>query len=183
MAGHNGAMGRIRHFVREVSITLTLALGVFLGVQAWLTRDTPPNWAPPQTLVWLRPDGTERQGNWADLRAELGLPDTAPLALHVWATWCGICRAEEGTVTALAADHPVVTLATRSGDAATVRAYLRQRGLPWVTVLDADGRIAAAHGWRSVPVFAVLTPEDRLRHVTVGYTTGWSMRLRLWAGR
>ncbi|WP_334154723.1 redoxin family protein [Tepidimonas sp.] len=176
-------MGRIRHFVREASITLTLALGVFLGVQAWLTRATPERWAPEGTLAWLLPDGTEGRGPWAELRAQLGPGADAPVALHVWATWCGICRAEESTVTALAAERPVVTLATRSGEAAAVRAYLRQRGLPWVTVLDADGRLAAAHGWRSVPVFAVLDAGDRLRHVTVGYTTGVGMRLRLWAAK
>ncbi|MDW8337503.1 MAG: protein disulfide oxidoreductase [Tepidimonas sp.] len=172
-------MGRIRHFVREASITLTLALGVFLGVQAWLTRATPPQWAPQGTLTWLLPDGTVQHGTWADLRAQMGTPAGQVLALHVWAPWCGFCRAEESAVTALASRHPVITLATRSGDAASVRAYLRQRGLPWVTVLDPDGGLAAAHGWHSVPVFAVLDAGDRLRHVTVGYTTGWGMRWRL----
>lgn len=174
-------MGRIRHFVREASITLTLALGVFLGVQAWLTRATPQHWTPPATLTWLLPDGTVQRGNWSDLRTQIDIPSGQAIALHVWATWCGICRAEESTVTALGRKHPVVTLATRSGDAASVRAYLHQRGLPWVTVLDPDGSLAAAHGWRSVPVFAVLNASDQLRHVTVGYTTGVGMRLRLWA--
>lgn len=173
-------MARMRHFVRETALTLTLALGVFLGLQAWLTRGTPEHWAPSGTLAWLAPDGTEGRGTWQDLRAQLGLEAHAPLALHVWATWCSICRAEESTITALAATYPVVTVATRSGDATAVRAHLRQRGLPWITVLDSDGRIAASHGWRSVPVFAVLDGASRLRHVTVGYTTGWGMRLRLW---
>ncbi|MFN3956201.1 MAG: redoxin family protein [Tepidimonas ignava] len=176
-------MRRWQHCLRETVLTLTVATGVFLGVQAWLTRDTPPRWMDAGTVTWLMADGTQHHGTLDELRARLGVPADAPVALHVWATWCSICRLEESNVTALARDHPVITLATRSGDAAAVRAYLRQRGLPWVTVLDPDGRLAAAHGWRSVPVFAVLLADGRLRHVTVGYTTGWGMRWRWWWAR
>lgn len=177
-------MRRTLKTLRELALTVVIALAVFLGAQAWQTRDTPERWQHDGLLSWVQPDGTRGSGTWQDLRAQTGIAPDAPLALHVWATWCSICRAEEGTITDLSRDQPVVTLATRSGDAATVQAYLRQRGLPWVAVLDPDGRIAAQHGWRAVPVFSVLAPDGTLRHTTVGYTTGWGMRLRLWwAGR
>lgn len=173
-------MRRALRILREVALTVVIAVGVFLAVQAWLIRDTPGRWLADGTLAWVLPDGSEGRGTLHDLRAQLGVAPDAPMALHVWATWCSICRAEEGTVTALGREHAVVTLATRSGERATVQGHLRQRGLPWVTVLDPDGRLAAAHGWRAVPVFSVLMPDGALRHTTVGYTTGWGMRLRLW---
>jgi len=173
-------MTKTRHLLREAAITLAIAAAVFLAAQAWMTRDTPERWSADGLLAWVLPDGTEGRGTLADLRAQMGVPAGMPVAMHVWATWCSICRAEEGTVTDLTREHPVITLATRSGDGAAIRTYQRQRGLPWVTVLDPDGRIAAAHGWRSVPVFSVLGADGGLRQTTVGYTTGWGMRLRLW---
>ncbi|WP_058615632.1 redoxin domain-containing protein [Tepidimonas taiwanensis] len=176
-------MAFTRQTLREAALTVAMAVGVFLAVQAWQTRDASPRWQGPPTLAWVLPDGTQGRGTLQDLRAQLGIAPQAPIALHVWAAWCSICRAEEGTVTALGREYAVITLATRSGDAQAVERYLRERRLPWVTLLDPGGAIAAAHGWRAVPVFSVLTADGALRHTTVGYTTGWGMRLRLWWAR
>ena len=87
---------------------------------------------------------------------------------------------EEGSITDVQQDWPVLTVAMRSGDAARVQRELQQRGLPWLSAVDADGAIAKRYGLVSVPAFVVLDPEGRIRHASVGYTPEWSMRLRLW---
>jgi thiol-disulfide isomerase/thioredoxin len=100
--------------------------------------------------------------------------------VHVWADWCPICRAEEGTITTLQGDWPVLTVAMQSGSAAQVAAVLQQRGLPWSAVVDPQGQLSRALGVGAVPAFGVLDAQGRLRLPTVGYTTSWGMRLRLW---
>lgn len=103
-----------------------------------------------------------------------------PVAVYFWAEWCPICKAQEGTVDALRADWPVLTVAMQSGDAAAVSRVLRERGLAWPAALDPDGRIAARYGIRAVPALVVVDARGRLRSVAVGYTTGIGMRARLW---
>ena len=63
-----------------------------------------------------------------------------------------------------------------------VARHLQRRGLAWHTLVDPQGRLSQGLGFAAVPGFAVLTPDGRLRWATVGLTSGWGMRLRLWLG-
>jgi thiol:disulfide interchange protein len=103
-----------------------------------------------------------------------------PVALYFWAEWCAICKLNQGAVDSLAADHPVLTVAMQSGDAAAVARQLSTRGLSWTTAVDDSGRIAAAYGLSGVPAFIVLDARGRIRFAEQGYTSGLGMRGRLW---
>jgi thiol-disulfide isomerase/thioredoxin len=149
-----------------------LVLGVYLGVRAWQTRGTAGGLAP--TL-----EGTTLDGEAVSLAALRG----QPVMVHFWATWCGVCRVEEGNIEAVAADHRVLTVATRSGAPGEVDAYRRERGLSAPVILDPDGRLAAEWGVRSLPTSFVLDSDGRIRHVEVGYTTELGLRARLWLAR
>jgi thiol-disulfide isomerase/thioredoxin len=162
--------------------TLLLMLAVFWAVQAWQTRHLaamPDLQAPVQ---WLDSQGQPQTGTLHEALAAIN-PSGGPIALYVWAEWCAICTAQQSTVQRLQQDWPALTVAMQSGDAAQVGRYLRQRELAWATVIDSRAEWAHAQGVRSVPAFAVLDPQGRLRHPTVGYTSGWGMRARLWAAR
>jgi thiol-disulfide isomerase/thioredoxin len=158
--------------------TVLLLVGVLLGVQAWQTRDIPPHWPDTGALLQVvDAQGAVYNQTLAQWRA--AHPGRA-VAVHVWADWCPICRAEEGTITTLQGDWPVLTVAMQSGSAAQVAAVLQQRGLPWSAVVDPQGQLSRALGVGAVPAFGVLDAQGRLRLPTVGYTTSWGMRLRLW---
>lgn len=150
---------------------------VFLAVQTWRTRDVPDRPAPDLAISVLQPDGTTLSTTLAQWQQ--AHPGQA-VALHFWAEWCPICRAEEGSVTSLAQDWPVLTVAMQSGPAAKVRQVQQQRQLPWQTAVDPRGELTRAFGFESVPAFVVLDEEGRLRSATVGYTSELGMRLRLW---
>ncbi len=155
-------------------ITLALALAVVLGVNAWQTRHVPDGAAPEFTAPLAGTDAALTLAQW---RAQH--PGRA-VALHFWADWCPICKLEEGSVTAVQQDWPVLAVAMRSGDAGKVARVLAQRQLPWPSVVDADGRLSASYGLKAVPAFIVLDAEGHIRHAAVGYTTEAGMRLRLW---
>ena len=167
-----GAGGRWRRWARRAA-EIGLVLLVFFGIQWWQARDVPRGPAPDFTAPMA--DGSS--GSLARWRSA---HPGATFGVYFWAEWCPICKAQEGSVDALRADWPVLTVAMRSGDATTVAKVLRERGLDWATAIDADGGIAARYGLHGVPALVVVDGKGEIRSVMVGYTTTLGMRLRLW---
>lgn len=157
--------------------TLAVVLAVFLGVQAWQTRGVPAGEAPELAFTLLQPDGSRTSTTLSAWRAQ---HPGEPVALHVWADWCPICRTEEHSITRLVPHGRVLTVAMQSGQADAVARVLAQRQLPWPTAVDPRGEMARALGFQSVPAFVVVDGQGQLRGATVGYTTELGMRLRLW---
>ena len=148
---------------------LLVFLGVYLGVRAWLQRDMAEGPPPVDELQLI--DGQ---------RVKLTDNRNGPLLIYFWASWCGICGLERGTVDSIAHDWPVLTVAMQSGGPQDIRAYLERHGLDWKVVADPDGRLAARFGLRGVPAFFVLDPSGRIVLHESGYTTEAGLRLRLW---
>ncbi len=152
---------------------LALLLLVLTAIHWWQTRDVASGPAP--LLAGQLLDG--RPVALADYRGR-------PLLVHFWATWCPVCRLEQGSIAALAQDYPVLTVATGSGSGEEVAAYLAEAGLDFPVLLDESGALGQAWGVRGVPASFVIDAEGRIAHVAVGYTTGLGLRARLWlAGR
>ncbi|MGK0674545.1 MAG: protein disulfide oxidoreductase [Halothiobacillaceae bacterium] len=111
--------------------------------------------------------------------------DTATLAgrgfiVHVWGSWCPICRMELPGMARLAHDVPVISIVWRSGDDGAVRTFLAEEGVELPVVNDPDGRLVAGLGVKGVPLHLVVDGTGRIRFVETGYTTSWGLRARLW---
>jgi peroxiredoxin len=160
---------RWRRYARDLAFVVAIVLGMH-----WVqTRHVPDGEAPP----FVAPSAAGGELSLAEWRSAHA---AGPVGLYFWADWCGICTAQQGSMDDVQADWPVLTVAMQSGDAAAVSQVLTARGLDWNTAVDADGRIAARYGLRGVPAFVVLDREGRIRSVSVGYTTEWGIRARLW---
>ena len=157
--------------------TLVLAAVVMISVQTWQTRDVPDDQAPDFVLTFVQPDGTSKNSTLADWRAR---HPGQPVALHFWADWCPICRTEENSITRLTRDWPVLTVAMQSGPADNVLRVLQKRQLPWNAAVDERGTVMHSYGFKGVPAFVVIDANGQLRTPTMGYTTEFGMRLRLW---
>mgnify|MGYP005862278167 CR=1 FL=1 len=112
----------------------------------------------------------------------LALTDFAgrPVLVHFWATWCPVCRFEEDSIDALAADRPVVTVAVSSGSDEELMQYREERQLDFPVINDPGGALAARYGVEGVPASFVIGPEGKIRFTSVGYTTGIGLRVRMW---
>ena len=162
-----------RHRWLRWALDAALIVLVIVAVQLWQTRHVPFGAAPD----FAGPLATGGAMGLAAWRAD---HPGRPVAVYFWAEWCPICKAQQGSITSLAKDWPVLTVAMQSGPPAEVARVLAERGLAWPTVVDESGAIASRHGLVGVPALAVIDADGRLRTVAVGYTTALGMRARLW---
>jgi peroxiredoxin len=165
---------RRRRWLSRVGEVL-LFVALFAGVRAWTGRAVAQGPAP--AIEGQALDG--RPLSLAGYRGE-------PVLVHFWASWCSVCRLEEGSIQKLAAagEHRVITVATGSGDAAKVAGYLKSKGLAFPTLVDEDGELGEAFGVTGLPTTFVVGPDGVIRFAEVGFTTRFGMLARLWwAGR
>ena len=159
---------RLRRWLGEAA----LIAAVLLGIHLWTTRDAVRGPAPDIAAVLL--DG--RRTSLADYRGQ-------PLLVHFWATWCPVCRWEEGAVDAIAKDHQVLTVAMQSGNAGAIAEYLSTQGVNFPVHVDEHGEMAARWGVTGLPTSFVVDGAGQIRSVSTGLTTGITLRLRLWLAR
>ncbi len=151
------------------AIELVAVLVLILGIRAWQQSGTARGPAPALA-------GELLDGKPVVLAAYTG----QPVLVHFWATWCPICRAEQGSIDALARDMSVITVAMQSGDRSAVTQYLRNEALRFPVLNDPDGVMATRWGVRAVPASFIVDGAGQIRFVEVGYTTGVGLRLRMW---
>ncbi len=173
-------MHRLRRWLHDwrsyVLALLILAIGVW-ALDTWRARHQLRGPAPEFSAELAGVSGTDR----ITLEGWRAQHPGRAVALYFWAEWCPYCRAEEGSISALQQDWPVLTVATlRSGNAAQVARLLQKRQLTWLTAVDAEGSLLARYGQQGVPALVVLDAKGHIRHISIGNTPEWLMRLRLW---
>ena len=147
---------------------IVLLLLIFAAVQWWQARDLAAGLAPP--LAGLLSDGREYRLSPAD----------GPVLVYFWASWCPVCRLEQGNIEAIASDSEVITIATNSGSAAEVNAYLDEQGLGMKVLMDETGDIARHWGATGVPASFIVDRDGRIAYAGMGYATEIGLRARMW---
>ncbi len=145
-------------------------LAIIFGVRAWQQRGMLDGEAPDF-------ERTALNGDVIHLDNYRG----KPVLLHFWASWCPMCELEQGSISGIAKDWKVITIAFQSGGAEEVQRYMeREKITEWVTIVDEDGSLSGQYGIKGVPTSYVLDEEGIIRFREVGLTSGWGLRLRLW---
>jgi peroxiredoxin len=159
---------RYWRWVRDAGIALLL----LIGIRMYQQRNMPKGAAPALS-------GSDLSGapvSLADYRGK-------PVLLHFWATWCGVCKVEQHNIDAVARDLPVLSVASQSGDASEVAAFVREHGIAPRVIVDEESALARRFGVRAFPASFVIDGNGAIRHVEVGYTTELGLRLRMWLAR
>lgn len=155
---------------RGYAVNVLVLVIVVAGIRWWQHRDMNSGAAPAL-------QGLTLAGQPYTLAARPG----KPVLVHFWATWCPICRAEQGSIAAIAHDYPnVITVAMQSGTPQEVSRHMHEQGIDFPVVNDQDGMLSGAWGVHAVPVSFIIAPDGQVRFIEVGYTTGIGLRLRLW---
>jgi peroxiredoxin len=155
---------RYRRWARDILILLA----VFLAIQWWQARDMPRGEAP--ALL-----GLDLEGQPLALSAYRG----QPVLVHFWATWCPVCRLGNDSIARIAEDHAVISVATTSGTAAELRAFLEENGLRMPVLLDESGELARQWKVRGVPATFVVDSAGLIDYAGMGYSSEIGLRVRL----
>lgn len=158
---------------RRWAVEISIFIAVFIAFQMWQLRDTTRGPAPEFS-------GQRLDGSQFDLAAWRASHPGQPVLLYFWAEWCPVCKTTAGSVSDIAADWPVTSIAIQSGPAADVGKLMQERGYHWPTLADPPGAIMKQYGIPGVPGFVIIAPDGEIRFVSVGYTSEIGLRLRLW---
>lgn len=155
---------------RRYAINALIIIVLVAGIRLWQQRDMVSGAAPVLKGVTLTQQLYELPAH----------PDN-PTLVHFWATWCPICRTEQGAIAAIARDYPnTITVAMNSGLTNEVKRYMQEQGIEFPAVNDPDGSISETWGVHAVPASFIVAPDGKIQFVEVGYTTEIGLRLRLW---
>ncbi|HEY6042494.1 MAG TPA: TlpA disulfide reductase family protein, partial [Anaerolineae bacterium] len=117
--------------------------------------------APDFTLA----DLDNRPVNLAKLRGQV-------VVLNFWATWCGPCREELGTIEKIRsqyADRPVVILGINQQEYAdSVRGYADLYHLNFTMLLDSKSEVGRAYRVNGLPTTYFVDRAGIIRHIEIG---------------
>ena len=149
-------------------LQLLVVVALYLGIQAYHKRNTVSGFAP--SLYGTLLDGSAFDPDLYKGRSYM---------VHFWATWCSVCRLEQGSISGIAEDYPIITIASQSGTNEEVAKFVKDQGLHFPVLVDNNGQWAKSFGVQAYPTSFIVNGEGKIRFVEVGYTTELGLRSRL----
>ncbi|KYJ86582.1 redoxin family protein [Sulfurovum riftiae] len=102
-----------------------------------------------------------------------------PVMIHFWATWCRTCKMEAANIEHVSKKYEVLTIAVKSGDDGKIKRYLREKGLSFRVLNDAEGSWAQAFRVKAFPTTFIYDGKGELKFTEVGYTTTAGLLARM----
>lgn len=165
-----------------------LVIAIFLGVNAWQSRDHLRGPAPAFNLVALDPRQDPRQGDAAaggGIAAARVSNETLagkPTMIVFWAPWCGVCRADSPAVSRVQSmvgeRANVVSIASEYDSLQDVQRYVDDVNVDYPVLLGGK-KTAREFRVKAFPTVFFLDSEGNIDGSVVGYTTTAGLLARL----
>lgn len=158
--------------VRLLMDVVLLAL-LFTGVGLWQTRHLPTGEPAPDFVLRSLSGEPVRLSS---LRGQ-------SVVLSFWAPWCGVCKAESSTLSALqgtlGGSARVLSVALSYENEADVHRFVQAQGVDYPVLLGGN-EVMSAYAVEQFPTTFFISPEGRIERAAVGYTTRLGLLWRLW---
>jgi thiol-disulfide isomerase/thioredoxin len=159
----------------SLAFDVVLMILVFVGINAWQTRDLPnDDYKPPLESFWL----DDMQADEVFVAGQTGV-------VYFFAPWCFYCRHSINNLEELVASGEVswaraVALEYDSVD--DVREFIRDTGVSFPVLL---GSSKTTQDWqiRAFPTYFVIDGNGQIVSRSVGYSTKIGMKARAWLNR
>jgi cytochrome c biogenesis protein CcmG/thiol:disulfide interchange protein DsbE len=155
-------------------VVLAIVAGIAYGATQYLRKELFPvelgTKAPDFKALTL--DSIPREKRLADYRGQV-------LMINVWATWCLPCRVEMPSIEALNKAYAskglkiVAVSIDDPGTDATIRAFVKQYGLTFEVLHDAQGRISDAYDITGYPETFIVGKDGIIRKKLMS-ATDWN---------
>jgi peroxiredoxin len=171
-AGASASVSRPRRILRGL-IELAVVIGAYVALAAFQERHllSTHTSAPGFELSTL--DGQ---------RVSLDSLRGKRVALHFWATWCGVCRREFGALGAVAdglgKDEALYAIVADSDDPERLRRFVAEEHLRY-PVLLATAEVLAAFHVGAFPTTYYVNRDGTVGGHTVGMSTRYGIRARM----
>ncbi|MDH3325267.1 MAG: protein disulfide oxidoreductase [Gammaproteobacteria bacterium] len=158
--------------IKSLLVNILIFFSVYYAVHLYQTRLTPSGTAP-EISGWML-EGKAFESLHASSK---------PVLVHFWATWCKVCKLEQGSINSLSQDYNVITLASQSGSFSEVKKFQIDNDLKFPIIVDQNGSLAKQWGVVGFPSSFVVDENNEIRFVEVGFTTEIGLKLRLWLAK
>ena len=102
-----------------------------------------------------------------------------PILVHIWATWCPICKLEAQNINRLSEYYEVVTIAVSSGSDNEIKDYMLDNQLNYKVINDSSGLLAQELNIAAYPTTYIYDKERQIVFSEVGYTSTVGLFLRM----
>ncbi|HIC12794.1 MAG TPA: redoxin domain-containing protein [Sulfurimonas sp.] len=102
-----------------------------------------------------------------------------PLMVHIWATWCPICKIEADNINRVSKYYEVISIAVDSGTDYEIHKYLQAHALDYRVINDNKNVISDKLNIEVFPTTLIYDKNQKLVFSEVGYTSSFGLFIRM----
>ena len=160
---------KIKKYLKEI-LTFIVVMSLFANIVSLYKSQSISKQPLPPTPLTLLND------------TQYSFPSDKPILIHLWASWCPVCKMEAQNIQRIANHFEVLTIAVKSGSDYTVESYMKENNLSFKVYNDEAGFLAHSYNIPAYPTTFIYNKKGELIFSEVGYTTTFGLWIRmLWA--